>query len=114
MDDILKRLGNVETAVSEVRTQVGSIAAAIPHLATKADLTSMEASISEFRETIPRLATEASVSELRAIIPHLATKADLLEVKASLASMETAVIKWTIATVLTSTALAFSIAKFVH
>jgi hypothetical protein len=68
VEDILKRLGNVETHVSELRPQVSAILAIIPHLATKADL----------------------------------------------AAVETAIIKWIVATVLTSAALAFTIAKFVH
>jgi hypothetical protein len=80
VEDILRRLGNVETDVSEVRSQVGAILAIIPHLATKADV---------------------------ADIPHLATKADV-------AAVEAAIIKWIIATVLASAALAFTIAKFVH
>ena len=42
-----------------------------------------------------------------AIIPHLATKADV-------AAVETVIIKWIVATVLASAALAFTIAKFVH
>lgn len=37
-DDVLKRLGAVETAVSETKVQVGAIAVTLPHLATKADL----------------------------------------------------------------------------
>ena len=79
MEDILKRLGNVETYVSELRVQVSAILAVIPHLATKADVT-------------------AAVGQL----------------KADMAAMETAIIKWIIATVLASAALAFTIAKFVH
>lgn len=75
VDDISRRLSNVETSVSEVREQVSAISA---------------------------------------IIPHLATKADLGDLKASVVSMESAIIKWIVATVLTSTALAFTIAKFVH
>ena len=50
---------------------------------------------------------EAPVSAILAIIPHLATKADV-------AALETAIIKWIIATTLASAALAFTIAKFVH
>ena len=50
---------------------------------------------------------EAQVSAIPAIIPHLATKADV-------AALETAIIKWIIATVLASAALAFTIAKLVH
>ena len=87
MEDILKRLGNVETHVSELRSQVSAILAIIPHLATKADV---------------------------ADIPHLATKADIADVKADVAAAEAAIIKWIVATVLASAALAFTIAKFVH
>jgi hypothetical protein len=75
VEDILKRLGNVETDVSELRSQVSAILA---------------------------------------VIPHLATKADVADVKADVAAVETAVIKWIVATVLASAALAFTIAKFVH
>ena len=68
VEDILKRLGNVETHVAELRSQVSAILAVIPHLATKADV----------------------------------------------AAVETVIIKWIVATVLASAALAFTIAKFVH
>ena len=57
---------------------------------------------------------ESQVSGILAIIPHLATKADIADVKADVAAVETAIIKWIIATVLASAALAFTIAKFVH
>ena len=91
MDDILRRLGTVESAVFEVREQVNGIAATIPHLATKADL-------SEIRE---------EVSGIAAVIPHLATKADVRAV-------ETSIIKWLVPTAIAIAGLAFSIAKFVH
>jgi phosphate/sulfate permease len=69
VQDILKRLGSVDTHISETKIQVGSILAVLPHLASKA---------------------------------------------ADLAAVETSIIKWIIATVLASAALAFIIAKFVH
>jgi hypothetical protein len=75
VEDILRRLGNVETHVSELREQVSAILA---------------------------------------IIPHLATKTDVADLRADVAALETAIIKWIIATVLASAALAFTIAKFVH
>ena len=131
VEDILRRLGNVET-------QVGAISAVMPHLATKADLEAMKADIA----VIPYLATKADLAELRAelaIIPHLATKADVaavhlamkadvaevktdvVAVKADVAAVETRIIKWIIATMLASigttlasATLAFTIAKFVH
>jgi hypothetical protein len=82
VEDILKRLGNVETHVSELRSQVSAILAIIPHLATKADVADVRAAVGQ--------------------------------VKADVAAVETAIVKWIVATVLASAALAFTIAKFVH
>ena len=82
MEDILKRLGSVETHVSELRSQVSAILAIIPHLATKADVADVRTEVGQ--------------------------------VKADVAAVETAIIKWIVATVLASAALAFTIAKFVH
>jgi hypothetical protein len=45
VEDILKRLENVDTHVSETKIQVGAILAVLPHLASKADLAAVEASI---------------------------------------------------------------------
>ena len=45
MEDILKRLGNLETDVSQVKSQVSAILAIVPHLATKADVSTLETSI---------------------------------------------------------------------
>ena len=82
VEDILKRLGNVETHVFELRSQVSGIVAIIPHLATKADVADVRTAVGQ--------------------------------VKADVAAVETAIIKWIVATVLASAALAFTIAKFVH
>jgi hypothetical protein len=82
VEDILKRLGSVETHVSELRSQVSAILAIIPHLATKADVADVRTEVGQ--------------------------------VKADVAAVETAIIKWIVATVLASAALAFTIAKFVH
>jgi hypothetical protein len=68
MDDVLKRLGVLESSVADIRAQVSGISATIPHLATKADVSAVEA----------------------------------------------AIIKWIIATVLTTAGLVFTIAKLVH
>jgi len=100
VEDVLKRLGNVETAVTDLKAQVTRIETVIPGLATAASVARIEA-------IIPALATAASVARIEAIIPTLATKADL-------STLETMIIKWMIGTVLSSTALAFSIAKLVH
>ena len=94
VDDILRRLSNVESGVSELRSQVRGLLEVVPHFATKADVA-----------ILPYLATKADVADVRT---------EITQVKGDLASMEAAIIKWIIATVLTSTALAFTIAKFVH
>jgi len=47
MDDVLKRLGAVESTVSEIRSQVSTIVAVIPHLATKADLAAVRVEVAE-------------------------------------------------------------------
>jgi hypothetical protein len=43
VEDISKRMGRVETDVSELKAQVSAVLALIPHLATKADLSALEA-----------------------------------------------------------------------
>ena len=104
VEDILQRLGSVET-------QVGAILAVMPHLATKADVVEMKADIANVH-----LAMKADIASV-----HLAMKADVADVrvavaqvKTDVAAIETKIIKWIIATTLASAALAFSIAKFVH
>ena len=72
MDEVLKRLGAVETAVSEIKVQVGAIAATLPHLATKDDV---RVEISAVRVEVAEV--KAQVAGIAAVMPHLATKADL-------------------------------------
>lgn len=106
MDDILRRLGNVEKSVGDLRGQVDTIAATIPHLATAKSVSDFRAEVAESHSEL-----KAQMRGIQATIPHLATAA-------SVAAMETRIIKWFIATATTLTALAttvaFSIAKFVH
>jgi hypothetical protein len=52
VEDILKRLGNVETHVSELRSQVSAILAIIPHLATKADVAEVKADVAAVETVI--------------------------------------------------------------
>ena len=150
MDDVLERLSNVETGVAELRTEVrviaanmshlataksvsdlktevASITAAIPNLATRSEVASIAAAIpnlatrtevASIAAAIPNLAARSEVASIAAVIPYLATKADLQAeigcVTTRIASLEAAIMKWFIATGLTSAALAFSIAKLVH
>jgi hypothetical protein len=107
VDDILRRLGNVETDVSELRAEVRAISATMPHLATKADL---KAEIGEVRAEIGSVRTE--IASVRVEVQSV--RVEVADVKTKVASMETAIIKWMVATVLTTAGVAFSIAKFVH
>lgn len=52
VDDMLKRLGVLEIGVSELKVQVGSIAARLPYLATKAEVGDLKAAISEAKTAI--------------------------------------------------------------
>jgi hypothetical protein len=45
MEDISKRLHTVEDQISDIRVQVHGFSAQLPHLATRADLSSLEASL---------------------------------------------------------------------
>lgn len=45
MDDVLRRLGNVEKDVGDIRVKVSAIEATLPHLATKTDMAKLEAAI---------------------------------------------------------------------
>ena len=45
MDDVLKRLGVVESLLGETREDVSAIKATLPHLATKADVNEVKSLI---------------------------------------------------------------------
>src|ERR1700722_18470831 len=65
MDEVLKRLGAGETAVSEIKVQVGAIAATLPHLATKDDV---RVEISAVRVEVAEV--KAQVAGIAAVMPH--------------------------------------------
>jgi hypothetical protein len=52
VDDVTKRLGVLERDMSDLKVQVGSIAAQLPHLATKAEIGDLRAAISEAKTSI--------------------------------------------------------------
>jgi hypothetical protein len=104
VEDILKRLGNVETDVSELKSKASAILATIPHLATKADVGDVRSAVAELRAEIS--------SEFGSVRTAMSTGFGAL--RTEMAARETAFIKWMIATVLTVAGLAFAIAKFVH
>ena len=55
MDDVLRRLGVVESLLGETRADVSAIRATLPHLATKADIAANKADINEVRADINAL-----------------------------------------------------------
>jgi hypothetical protein len=112
MDDILKRLGAVETAVSETKVQVGAIAATLPHLATKDDVTAVRVEISDVRVEVAEVGTQ--VAGIAAVMPHLATKADLAAVRLEVAELGEKLIKWLIATGIATAGLVLTAMKFAH
>ena len=57
MDDVLRRLGVVESLVGETRVDVSAIKATLPHLATKADINETKADINSVRSDINALET---------------------------------------------------------
>jgi hypothetical protein len=95
----------LSTKSRETRTQVASIAAILPHLATKDDATGVRIEVSELR---------TEVAAIAAVMPHLATKADLTAVRVEVAVLGTRIITWGVATAIALTSLAFTIARFVH
>jgi len=100
VEDTLRRLGTVETSVSELKSQVSGILAILPHLATKADVADVRTDVADVRTDVANV--KADVAQLRG------------EMGAGISGLETRIIKWIVATLLTSTGLAFTIAKFVH
>jgi hypothetical protein len=84
MDDVLRRLGVIEKDVSDIKADVGAIAAQLPQMATKTE-----------------------VAAIAAQLPHMATKADVGDAKVS-------IIQWMVGTTIAVASLAFVIAKFVH
>jgi hypothetical protein len=104
VEDILKRLGNVETHVSKLRSQVSAILAIIPHLATKADVADVRAGVGQVKADVA-----AGTGQVKADVAAMVG-----QIRADVAAVETAIFKWIVASVLASAASAFTIAKFVH
>ena len=45
MDDVLKRLSNIEGSIGDIRVQVSGLMATAAHLATKTDVSQVESSL---------------------------------------------------------------------
>lgn len=90
VDDILKRMGNLETDVSKLKVDVGIIAS---NYATKSDIAEVKTSIAELRTEL---------------------KVEIAGVKTGQESMEAKIIRWIIATGMTSAGLAIAAARLIH
>ena len=97
MDEVVKRLGVLERDVSDLKVQVGSIAAQLPHLATKAEISDLKAT------------TSAQIGDLKA-----ATSAQIGDLKAAISEAKTSVVQWVVGTTIAAAGIAFAIAKLVH
>jgi hypothetical protein len=119
VDDTQKRLGIIETAIAEIKV-------ILLGLATKAELEQFRGATNAELEQF-RGSTNAEFQkvhgdnrEIRATLAHFATGADVevvrreMEVvRREISELHAAMIKWIIATMMTMSALAFGIAKFV-
>ncbi len=88
MDDILKRLGVLESSMGETRADVSAIKAALPHLATAAALREVEGTL------------KAQIAESRGSL------------EAKIHAMETRTIQWFIGTAIALVAAVFGIARY--
>lgn len=52
MDDMLRRLGNVEASVSLIKAEVSGLTTGMAHVATKADIESLKTTISASESSI--------------------------------------------------------------
>ncbi len=118
MEDVLKRLGAVESTVSDIKAQVSGLVAVMPHLATKADLASLRTALTGDTASLRTDLTSdiASVrTELKTDIASLRTelKTDIASVRTEVAQVESSLIKWIVGTSLAAVSMAFVIARYV-
>lgn len=93
MDDVLGRLGAVETSVTDIKVRLGAV----------------EATVADIRAQLAGIA-----SVIASAMPHLATKADINALRAEVHARESSHLKWLIGTLIASIALACTIAKLVR
>lgn len=118
VDEILKRLGSLETVVADMRVQASAVAALLPTFATKSDLLATKGELKEdihgVRLEVQTVRTE--MQTLRAEMQTLKTelKGDSLSLRADMGAMEARLIRWFVGTAIAIAALAFTAAKYVH
>lgn len=133
VDEILKRLGLLETVVADVRVQVSAVMTLMPTFATKSDLLEVKGELksdihavrlelqalrTECKTDVHNLSTELKTEsqQLRTEMQALKTelKGDSLALRAEISAMETRLIRWSAGTMIAIAALAFTAAKYVH
>ena len=144
MDDVSRRLGVIENDVSATKagvgtlaTQVGGIAARLPHMATKVEVEALATQVGGIAAQLPHMATrvevEALATQIGAIaaqLPHMATKVEVgalatqvggiaaqlphMASKADVSDAKVSIIQWMVGTTIAVAGLAFAVAKFVH
>jgi hypothetical protein len=98
MDEVLRRLGLVESALGELRGE-------IRHLATKADLEAVRADSSGLETRLVKAMAEGD-AKLAATIAAMDTR-----LSAAMASLEGRIIKWLVGTMIASVGTAAAVAK---
>lgn len=101
MDDVLRRIGNVETSVSVIQSEVSGLKAEVGGLTKKVDgiavqLTGLAGQVTGMT---------AQLSGVTASLEHSATKTDVLHV-------EVTMLRWLVATILAATSLGVVILKY--
>jgi hypothetical protein len=86
---IYGKLEAANSAIADLRVDVGKITAVIPTLATQAALKEVDGNVGKITALLPTLATQAALSEVTALIPTLATQAALSEVTALIPTLAT-------------------------
>ena len=107
MDDTQKRLGIIETALAEIKVFLTNLATNVAtNVATKAELEQLRGEVREIKAVLPHLATKADLEAVKASV-----KVDIEAVKTDVANLHTAMIKWMVGTMLGGTAAAYSVAR---
>src|SRR6185503_20463475 len=104
MDEILKRLGILETTLTDVRLQLASVLALLPTFATKADLANVEKKADAIAAVLAHLATKAELEGVRT---------DVQTVRTDLQTQVSVLIKWIVGTGLGAAGVAAAVATVI-
>ena len=123
MEDVVGRLGAVETSVTKLDVRLGAVETSVTKLdvrvgAVETSVTKLDARLGAVESAVAEI--RALVASIAAVLPHLATKADVKELRVEIAGLrsefyarEALQLKWLIGTLIASVALACTIAKLV-